>query len=708
MRTRIVAIGILLLLSAALMAGMQSGNDLYQQGLARETAGDIKGAIQIFERIARDFSSNRALTARALLQLGRWSELVGQDQAAKYYDRLIREFADQPEQADLVAQAKTRLTALVRTPAGAGMTVQALPEVSNETTPLTVSPDGTRAIVWDFSTGQNIALYDFSKKQTRVLTDIDWPVGLVWFAVWSPDTRRVAYTFARYGPLESELRVTTLDGRSSLVYRADGYASVQPVGWTRDGATLVIVLQRPDKTWALGTLPATGGQFTPLRSLGWSYDYRDATPRLSPDSRFIAFLEGEKGLRDVHVVSLDGRQAYRITDDPADDLAPMWSPDSRQLAFTSTRLGSVSLWTADIKDGKAVGQPMKLKDGMQSTEVIDWTERGIFYSQWTRTWDLYTLPMDPAQGRASGSPRPIPYSRTGRNLRPVWSPDGDRLAFISSTALEPNRRYVVVMPADGGQAREFLIPTTTWFRDYSPNDLHWFGNGRGLGFSGTDTRGAAAVFRLQLETGEWSTIPFPSTRGPTWTEWNTDGSAFYFAGSQPAEIFERAVNGDGERLVYRSTGSTYIQSLEFSSDHKWLAFFEGQYSRDSEISRIRIADVRTGETRTLIEEVASLTDFSRLQLESWAPSGDLLVERIKLSPTHVTSSETLLVPLNGSAPRPIAIPIISPSGPGQAPDFSAKWSPHGRSMVLGRVALGSETFVIENPLAAVRASTVSR
>jgi hypothetical protein len=29
-------------------------------------------------------------------------------------------------------------------------------------------------------------------------------------------------------------------------------------------------------------------------------------------------------------------------------------------------------------------------------------------------------------------------------------------------------------------------------------------------------------------------------------------------------------------------------------------------------------------------------------------------------------------------------------------------------MVLGRVALGSETFVIENPLAAVRASTVSR
>ena len=68
---------------------------------------------------------------------------------------------------------------------------------------------------------------------------------------------------------------------------------------------------------------------------------------------------------------------------------------------------------------------------MQSTESIDWTERGIFYSQWTSTWDLYTVPMDPVEGRAAGSPRPIPYSRTGRNVSPVWSPDGGSLAFVS-------------------------------------------------------------------------------------------------------------------------------------------------------------------------------------------------------------------------------------------------------------------------------------
>jgi Tol biopolymer transport system component len=520
-------------------------------------------------------------------------------------------------------------------------------------------------------------------------------MGLTQFAVWSPDTQRVAYTFTRYIPLESELRVTTLDGRSSLTYRADGYSSVQPVGWTPDGTTLVVMVQRPDQTWALGTLPAAGGQFTPLRSLGWSYDYRDATPRLSPDGRFIAYLEGEKGLRDVHVVSLDGREALRITDDPADDLAPIWSHDSRHLAFTSSRLGSVSLWTVEIKDGKPVGQPMKLKDGMQSAESIDWTERGIFYSQRKRTWDLYMLPMDPVEGRPAGSPRPIPYSRTGRNVRPAWSPDGEKLAFVSSTALEPNRRYLVVMPAGGGPAREFLIPTTNWERDNSPNDLQWFGDGRGLGFSGTDTRGAPAVFRMLLETGEWNTNPLHgSCPQLTWTEWNTDGSAFYFCKAGPSEIFERAVNGGAERLVYRSTKPTsFIQSLEFSPDHKWLAFLEGWYEDKKETCRILITDVKTGETRTVIEEP------SGLQLESWTPSGDLLIERLG-------TSETLIVPVNGGAPRSIVLPTASPSG--EAPDFSGKWSPDGRSMVLGRASRGSDTFVIENPLAAIRATTTSR
>jgi Tol biopolymer transport system component len=704
-----VVIATTLALSSPMRA--QSGHELFQQALSKERAeGKLQEAIALYQRVVDVASSDHALAARALLQMGRCYEQLGNTEARGAYERLIARY---PDQADLVAQAKARLAAMVRTSpsTGASMTVQPLPDVGKDGELLAVALDGTKAIVMDYSKGQNIALYDFAKKQTRLLTDLDWIRGLSDFAVWSPDAQRVAYQQNNYSvdkEAASELRVTTLDGRSSVVHRIDHYGGVRPVGWTPDGTTLVAVIGRPDKTWAVGTLPAAGGPFTPLRSFGWS----NPDPRLSPDGRFIAYHDGEAGQRDVHVVSLDGRDTYRITDHPADDWGPVWSPDSGHLAFMSNRLGSVSLWAVGVKDGKSVAQATKVKDGMQSARPIDWTGRGVFYDQQTTTWDLYTVPMDPVEGRATGSPRPIPYSRTGRNVSPVWSPDGGRLAFVSSAPSEPTRRYVVVMPAGGGQAREFLIPTTSYQNPQAPYDLRWFGDGRGLGFSGTDSRGGAAAFRLTLDTGKWDTIPLPEQEyGATRIEWNRDGSALYFArrGSTNPGIFERAVNGDSERPVYRlSIPVNSILSLEFSPDRKWLAFHqrivEANYTGRA---RIMVLDVETGETRTVLEDVMSLTEGWRLNPLSWTPRGELLVKR---SGTAGTAFEILRVPVNGGAPRPFAIDAFSPGNrrEPQADLRFAKWSPDGRSMILGRVDYGSETFVIENPLAAVRPAIASR
>jgi Tol biopolymer transport system component len=597
------------------------------------------------------------------------------------------------------------------------MSVQPLPDVKEMT--LTVTQDGTKAIVWDFSKGQNLALHDFSTRQRRLLTDIDWSLGLINFAVWSPDARRVAYqqnTYLQDKGAGSELRVTTLDGRSTVVHRNDLYGGVQPVGWASDGATLVAVVGRPDRTRTVGTLPAKGGEFTPLKSFGWAYDSRVGSPRVSPDGRFIAYVEGETGVRDVHVLGLDGRHDYRITTDPADDFAPIWSPDSRHLAFKSNRLGSVSMWAVELKDGQPAGQPVKLKDSMQSSTPIDWIERGIVYVEDWRTSDLFTVPMDPVEGRATGAPRPISFWRTGSNVSPVWSPDGKRLAFVSSTAAEPNRRFVVVLPLDGGQAREFLIPTTAALNQ----DLRWFGDGRGLGVSGSDTRRATALFRLRLDTGEWDAIPLSGGSVETRTEWNQDGSVFYFTRWAVGKdegvggVFERAVNGDAERLVYRSPPGSAIQALQFGPDRKWLAFLQPRYEGNIETLGIVVVDPATGETRpVLAEQLSGSNEVSEIRLLGWTPSGDLLVH--KLYGTLVQKlagnwrSETLVVPLNGSAPRPFAIPSIGATPRTETSrQIVAKWSPDGRTMVVGRASRGGETFVIENPLAALPSKSALR
>ena len=71
--------------------------------------GDLKGAIAIDERILGLPGVPRAVAARALLHLGECHEKLGHAEARKAYERLVREFADQAEEAE---RARARLAAL--------------------------------------------------------------------------------------------------------------------------------------------------------------------------------------------------------------------------------------------------------------------------------------------------------------------------------------------------------------------------------------------------------------------------------------------------------------------------------------------------------------------------------------------------------------------------------------------------------------------
>ena len=67
---------------------------------------------------------------------------------------------------------------------------------------------------------------------------------------------------------------------------------------------------------------------------------------LSPDGTTIAFTY--KG--DIYTVPATGGRATQITTNPAFDTEPVWSPDGKQIAFASDRMGSLDVFVVS-KDG---------------------------------------------------------------------------------------------------------------------------------------------------------------------------------------------------------------------------------------------------------------------------------------------------------------------------------------------------------------------
>src|SRR5262245_49133083 len=104
----ITAIVVFASLSAVTTSQTPSGHAVFEQALAKERVdGNLAEAIKLYERVVTEFASDRALAARALAQVGLCYEKLGRDDAVTAYERLVRDFSDQPEP---VNHARARLT----------------------------------------------------------------------------------------------------------------------------------------------------------------------------------------------------------------------------------------------------------------------------------------------------------------------------------------------------------------------------------------------------------------------------------------------------------------------------------------------------------------------------------------------------------------------------------------------------------------------
>lgn len=120
-------------------------------------------------------------------------------------------------------------------------------------------------------------------------------------------------------------------------------------------------------------------------------------PTWSPDGKQLAFTGYDGGLADLFVINRDGSDLRRLTHDKYADLLPQWSPDGKTIAFATDRGPNTNFETLATGNFRIA---------------------------------LYHLD--------SGQLEVLDHMDYGRNINPVWAPDGRSLAFVSDRTGIPN------------------------------------------------------------------------------------------------------------------------------------------------------------------------------------------------------------------------------------------------------------------------------
>jgi len=88
------------------------------------------------------------------------------------------------------------------------------------------------------------------------------------------------------------------------------------------------------------TMDADGGGQTRLTE----NPAEDYSPGWSPDGTRLVFVSARDGNPEIYVMQADGSGQTRLTNNTADDLSPSWTPNGAQIAFVTNRDGNDEIY----------------------------------------------------------------------------------------------------------------------------------------------------------------------------------------------------------------------------------------------------------------------------------------------------------------------------------------------------------------------------
>ncbi len=290
----------------------------------------------------------------------------------------------------------------------------------------------------------------------------------------------------------------------------------------------------------LGSRPQAFRALVPLTS----EPGREIDPVVSPDGRWVVYLATSGAGYELFVRGIEGGAPRRLTDNSLVEGHPTWSPTGDRIAFVAAQGDAAAIHILEMRSRSAT----KLIDLPSWSFGLDWSADGRTLAY------VETVPGEPAGivllDIASKAARPLDRSDSSAgDFKPVFSPDGKRLAVIRNDVLD-RQRIAVFDLQHGGQA----VVLGTFPQQL--RGLDWVPGGQALVYSARLGR-KFGLWRLVADRGaapeglatEGGDLFNPSV--------SIDGHVVVEEVEQDSDIWSADLAGDAAAPLIRSTADDY-------------------------------------------------------------------------------------------------------------------------------------------------------
>lgn len=503
-----------------------------------------------------------------------------------------------------------------------------------------LSPDGTRVAFAKRARKGNQADIFVCQRRAESPQQITSHAGYESYPTWSPDGSWLA--FVRWTDESSGIfTIPAIGGEPRRVYRTGGFP--RHLDWSPNGRSIVFSESTGDGHARLLLLDLQADEKTPqVLTRPTPGEASDTYPRFSPSGDEVAFIRtARSGLSDVFCVGLADGEVRRLTSGQISIWGLGWHPNGDEIYISSFAGGPFALSAVSLNEGTTRLARILTEWARYPSPARDAACLAFESRRESQDIMIVTLPDSAA---SPDDAEPLVVSNV-LDCEPTWSPDGVKIAFISTRS---GHRELWTCDSKGSRLRQL----TRLAGAYVDCPV-WSPNGRRLAFmvAGANT----AIFVIDSMGGtpqritpashdampcSWSRdgkrVYYACDAGGTWQVWqvepdgdnasqvsadgaiaaieSADGQTLYLVRPDQTGIWQRPVAGGELECVVPDMPASHFQS--------WMVTAEGVYFvRPKDVATtVLLYDPRSGDT----SEVAEIPSYPTTRF-SVSPDGRFLL-----------------------------------------------------------------------------------